>query len=349
MSRELVADLGIGNVRIDRQVASPILTSGTEYGPVEGYPSLREMIAFREGVSIDEVSLTTGASMGLVATLATLERPSSILCPRPYYPAYPKVANFLGLDVIYYDLDKTQDWLPNPQQINHLVRSDTRAILWNFPSNPTGSIPTFTLLKEIATTVQRNNILIISDEVYASFVYDDRVFIDISEVFGHTSVVKLRSFSKLFGMPGERLGYVIAKPDRLQSICRAHWALAMSPPASAQVIALMTLRSEPNQIVRNLQQQLVENRSLAVHILKDCNRSQCYMPPAGIFCWIEVKDISIDSITLAHACKTQAGVVVVPGAAFGISSPNYLRASFALPKDEMIRGFEALTSFLEDI
>jgi aspartate/methionine/tyrosine aminotransferase len=346
INTRLVADLGLGNLRPDKQLVKSVSGHSAEYGPPEGYLSLREKIALWEQVSVDEIVLTTGASMGLVATLATLERPASILCPRPYYPAYPKVAKTLGLDVIYYDLEKNLGWLPNPQKLRELIREDTRALLWNFPNNPTGSLPTPTLLKEITAIVRSTNLSVISDEVYSDFIYDSHLFPNMRMVFGAESLVRLRSFSKLFGIPGERLGYVIAEPNRLQDICRKHWSLAMSPPATAQGIALMSLRSDPKQELLKLQQFLTKNRDLAVDILKKCDRIQFDIPPAGFFFWIQVPDCSVDSMTLARICRLKAETIVMPGAAFGISSSVYLRASFAVPRVELKQGFEALVNFL---
>lgn len=347
MTTEPKIDLGLGNIRLDSTSARYETSIGATYGPAEGYLNLREAIAVWEKIHVDEVILTTGASMGLVSTLATLEKPGSILCPRPYYPPYPKIISTLGLDVIYYDLDRTHGWQPNPQQIAQLLRKDTRALLLNFPSNPTGSLPTTELLQEVAIVVRQSNLMVISDEVYADFIYTDEPFPDVRAIFGFGSVVRLRSFSKLFGMPGERLGYVVADPNHLSAICRVHWTLAMSPPASAQLLALKTLRSDPNKRLRELRQDLAENRDQALQILKVCERIRCNLPLAGIFCWIEVRDCPVDSIFLAQSCATRGQVILLSGAAFGLSNPIYLRASFAVPKEEVRQGFEALVSFLE--
>ena len=346
---DLVADLGLGHIKLNDVLPHTVPICGFEYGPAEGMLPLREAVAVWEGVAVDEIIITTGASLGLVAVLATLERPGSILCPRPHYPAYSRVAHMLGFELIYYDLEEAQQWQPNPQQIARLIRTDTRALLWNFPNNPTGSLPPASLVGELPLLRSRTDLLIISDEVYADLVYDGNSFPDTKTIFQHSPVIRLRSFSKLFGMPGERLGYVIADADWARIICQAHWSIAMSSPATAQAIALRLLNLEPEKRVKNLCAALVDNRNCVMQILAGCRRVKCLAPPAGIFCWIEVPNCSLDSRNLARTCASDAGVVVTPGAAFGIDNRTFLRASFAVPKEEAIRGFSALRTLFNQL
>jgi aminotransferase len=349
MSAMLVADLGLGHVRIPEVQSPAVLGGGAEYGAPAGAPLLREAVATWEKVRAEDVAITTGASLGLVATLAALPRPCSILCPRPHYPSYPRLAEAMGIELIYYELGAETAWNPRIETISRLIRDDTQAILWNFPSNPIGCLPGRDVLAGMREVVQGSNLAVISDEVYADFLYDRAQFPDMRELFGSESVVRLRSFSKVFGMPGERLGYVIADPPRLEAIWRAHWALAMSPPATAQAIALCLLRSDPERRLLEVRQVLAEHRAYAVSVLSGCSRVNLVVPQAGMFCWFEVIDWPGNSRALARACASEAGVVVMPGSTFGVDTPAYLRVSFAVPRDELIRGLGALVNFLDNI
>jgi len=346
MSEGAVIDLGLGHVRVigARTLTAPNL--GSEYGPAEGFPILREAVAAWEKVRTEEVAITTGASMGLVATLSTLPAGSSVLCPRPYYPAYPKVMETLGLRALYYDLDAGAEWQPRSEQLDRLIRADTRALLINFPGNPAGNLPCPTLLNDLRDIVRRGNLTVISDEVYTDFIYNDYCFPDFHALFAPAPVVRLRSFSKLFGIPGERLGYVIAGASHLKDISRAHWALAMSPPATSQALALSLLRASPEERARHLRGTLADIRKRVFKILSACDRIRFHAPPAGIFYWLEITDCNLDSPRLAQECLKQAGLIVVPGAAFGMERPAYLRTSFAVPKEDAVAGFKALVKFL---
>ena len=344
-----VADLGLGHIRLDTNSGQGFQSLGVEYGPAGGYPAVREAIARWERVSSEEIAVTTGASMALVATLATLKRPCSILCPRPYYPPYPAVAAMLGLDVVFYELERDRAWQPSAAAISKCLRPDTQAILWNFPGNPTGSVPAPEVVDEVRGVVHRHDLLVLSDEVYADFVYAGAELPDARRVFGRERVVRVRSFSKALGIPGERLGYVVAAPERVAAIARAHWTLAMCPPATSQTLGLRALGEGVEERVRHLKETLAAHRNRAARILADCAEIRFAVPAAGIFFWIEVPDCPVDSRTLAQICATQAGVVVTPGIAFGQDAPVYLRASFGVPEDEAVRGFEALGRVLSNL
>lgn len=341
-------DLSIGQVRVgDLRVWDEVFP-GTVYTPSDGLHELRKAIATWSEVPTEEIAITTGASLGLVSSLAVLERPGSILCPRPYYPAYPRIAHILGLRPIYYDLEKSRDWLPNPRRMAELVRDDTRALILNFPGNPTGSLPTPDVIGEIQERVTRNGILVLSDEVYASLIYDGSSLPDMRKAFGRTATVCIRSFSKTFGMPGERIGYVVAERNLLELISRNHHALTISPPATAQLLALRRLTAEPDSRIQTLRKILERNRDHAMETLSECRRIRVRQPKAGIFLWIEIPHCTLDSEDLAQACASVAGVKVTPGAWFGIERPVSLRASFALGQEELMHGFRALAGFLSE-
>ncbi len=347
MNERLTIDLGLGHVRLDQPQGSHFHV-GSEYGPAEGFYTLREAIARWEKVSVDNIAVTTGASLGLVSALAFLGSPGSVLCPRPFYPAYPKVIQMLGLEAVYYDLKK-QNGQADPECIRDLIREDTRALLLNFPSNPTGTLPSVDALAQIGEAIQGANLVVISDEVYSDFIYDDYCFPNIPSVIKQAPVIRLRSFSKLFGMPGERLGYVVADPFYSKLISKAHWSLAMCPPASAQSMALTFLNSTPDVKINDLRHTLLGTRDQVSDILKTCDNVDFDLPQAGIFFWIQVPRGAIDSRTLAQKCAEMAGVIVVPGAVFGVECPTYLRASFAVPLSEALYGFSGLVNLLKTL
>jgi aspartate/methionine/tyrosine aminotransferase len=347
MSAEPIADLGLGHVRLPCWADLGATPLGSEYGPAAGLPPLRQAIAAWEGVAPEEVAVTTGASLALVAALCGLERPGAVLCPRPYYPAYARVLEALGLEPLFYELRRELGWLPEPGALARLLRPDARAVLWNFPGNPAGSLPTEQLLAELREVVARAGLLLVSDEVYADLLPAGERFADIRDHVGRERTVRLRSFSKVFGMAGERLGYAVAAPWQLAALSGAHWALAMSPPATAQAIALARLQADPARRLAQLRCELDALRRETAEILAASDRLRFTMPAAGIFHWIEVRDCPLGSRELARACAAEAGVVVMPGAAFGIEEPVCLRASFALARPQAVRGFAALAAFLD--
>lgn len=339
-------DLGLGHIRIGSRSTEAPVGAGSHYGPAGGILELRRALAAWEGVGEESVCITTGASLGLVATLATIDRPGTVLCPRPYYPAYPKVAGMLGLGVAYYELDPATGWLPDLNRLASMLDHTTRAIIWNFPHNPTGAcVASGHLLRHVREMVAGRDIVVICDEVYGDFQYAAR---PVDEPDGSRelgSLVRLRSFSKGFGLPGERLGYAIASPGRVQAIRSAHWTLAMSPPATAQLAALSVIRAGPQERLARLRATLLRHRTLVADLLDRCPGVTFSVPAGGVFYWIEVPGSPVTSERLAEICLHR-GVVVVPGSAFGVRSPVYVRVSFAVPEADLRLGVDRLVEVL---
>jgi aminotransferase len=340
-----VADLSLGHLRLDEAHADvPVDALGAEYGAPAGALPLREAIAHWQQTTLDRIAVTTGASLGLAATFATLPRGASVLVPRPRYPAYAPVATAFGLDVASYDLDPARRWQPSVESIAERLRGDTRAIVVNQPHNPTGSVAGAELLRQIRDVCGGREIVLVSDETYSGILFDGTSLPNAEAIFGGARLVRVLSFSKLFGMPGERLGCVIADPDRLSAICRMHWLLAMSPPATAQVIALAVLRTGPEQHVRGLVRALARNRGHAIGRLASEGRLVVAPPAGGCFLWIRVLDCPLDSRAFARRCLDDHGVHVAAGASFGVDDPVYVRASFAVPPTELAEGLRRLAS-----
>lgn len=342
-------DLGLGHIRLgDALTPDHAVGAGSAYLAPGGAAALRSAIAGFEGVPSNHVAVTTGASMGLVAALAILPRPGIVLCPRPYYPAYPKVCRQLGFDVVFYDLEESEGWRPDPDRFRDLAGPGTRAILWNFPANPAGSMPTPEWSALLAAAARRTGGVVISDEVYADFVYGDEPTLS-TELAAEGLLVRIRSFSKTFRLAGERLGYVIARPDLIDRIASAHWDMAMSAPAFAQDVAREILGSAPAERVRDLRNELASRRDLAAALLVNGRGVRTSPPQGGIFFWVELVDCALDSREIVRTFAERSGVLVVPGVAFGIEQPTFIRMSFAVPERDLVEGIRRLSAAVENV
>lgn len=340
-------DLGLGHIQFARSIFSEVSTSGAQYGNKAGWTILRELVAQRENTNSDEVILTTGASMGLVSTLATMGGNGSVLCPLPYYPAYPGMLKAVNLQLIPYKLIPENNWLPDPNEIQRIIRPDTKAIIINFPGNPTGSVPSSSLFNHLVSIAQFHDILIISDEVYADHVYGDLE--KPWEIFdlNRQKVVRIKSFSKTFGMPGERLGYILASSYLADKVASMHWKLAMSPPAGAQDIAFRILTNKSDQRITQLRNQLNQNRDLAYSILNDSNKFKTLLPNGGIFLWVQINSKKLNGEALSAILKNEYGVITVPGIACGDEFENYFRVSFGVESESLVRGIRIIRKFGE--
>lgn len=337
-------DLSLGHLRVGRPLparAQPI----SSYGCPGGEPELRKALAERHDVDVNEVVVTTGASMALTSALAALEARGQVLLPRPGYPAFERIVRLLGFEPRMYGVsDHGGTWAADLVEIGRLLAERPAALVWNFPHNPTGAMDTREQHGRLCEMASDAEVLLLSDRVYGAFVYDGE-----RPALGRPASreVRLYSFSKSALLAGDRLGFVIARAKIAEAIERAHWALAMSPPAAAQTFALASLACE-SSVGAELLGTLRQHRDQTVATLRACRGLKVASPPAGIFVWVCVEDCPIDSIPLAHMCA-RAGVLVMPGTPFGALEGTWLRISFAAPRDELTAGLARVCAVVDAV
>lgn len=303
------------------------------YAPRAGLPPLRQVLAAMEGVAPDQVVITTGASMALTAAFATLPADRPILLPRPGFPAYANIARFLGRPAAFYDIMPPADPVAAIAAAIAAARAAgpvPAAVVVNTPGNPLGNLLDADQVAAIQLLCRQADTLLIVDETYAGLIFDDpagRAYIGRGCPPG---MLRILSFSKKYRMAGARLGYVVGAADHLVRITDVHWTFAMSAPLDAQIMAAgIIARGGPadlSPVLRDLGRQAVERLA---------GTGAVALPPrGGPVLWVGVPDWPGDSRSLAGLCA-RAGVLVAPGAAFGIDQPPAIRCCFAVPRPRL--------------
>ena len=309
------------------------------YGPRGGFAPLRTVLAAKEGVDPVCVIVTSGASLALTAALATLPKNRVVLMPRPYYPAYPNVARFLGLEIVYYDLGMRR---PLVEAVSDAASGKLlTAILVNTPGNPLGNLAHVEEMAALQQLAQEAGAILIVDETYAGILLDPppNTWCGTGVAAG---MVRIKSLSKAYLLAGERIGYAVAEPELLETIEQAHWVLSMSPPVTAQTNAARAmLEDRPERLVR-LCALLRNSRDRAAAALADIAGLEICPPLAGVFLWISFPGSHLSGVDIAHRCRQSHGLVVMPGEACGQSNPPAIRASFALSEKEVAQAFRAM-------
>jgi aspartate/methionine/tyrosine aminotransferase len=340
-------DLGLGTI-------APGLVGHTEtwktqfvaYGPRGGFEPLRRVLAQKEGVAPNCVIVTSGASMALTAALAILPKNRVILMPRPYYPAYPNVARFLGLEVAFYDLA--------PGRLLAEAVSDAAhgraigAIMVNTPGNPLGNIAAGEDMAALERIAHEAGTILIVDETYAGILLDPAANA-WSGTGAAPGIVRLKSLSKAYLLAGERIGYAVAEPNLADKIEEAHWVIAMSPAVTSQTNAARALLEEVPERLAELCARLRRSRDFAIAALADIPGLEIRPPLAGVFLWIVFPTGGLAGVDIAHYCGQYHGLAVMPGEACGQSDPPAIRASFALPEVDAANAFHALSNALREL
>ncbi|MCB1218674.1 pyridoxal phosphate-dependent aminotransferase [bacterium] len=354
--------------RIAEGVSDAIAAGHTHYSPMAGIPALREAIVrhrqARMGIEIplNRVIVSQGATQALNSSLQLcVDSGNRVLFPMIYFPNYIQQSTLAGVEVDPYELD--ENFQPLLEKLEQQVRPETRAMLINTPSNPTGVLFPPQTVRALYEFARRHNLWVISDEAYSDFVYRGEYLsplsIDWEYPEAERRVIAVYSFSKSYAATGLRMGYMIAPNEsaafRLELMNEPLTGSLTTPLQHAMVAAL----AEDDTAVRR--DALLERWQLTGELLADCGLKFAY-PDGGLFYFIDISPTGMDGDTFADRLLAEEHVAVVPGSGFGLVgsrdqdgnlsfAPNELaarcvRVSFAAPRTDLEEGVKRLVSFI---
>lgn len=303
------------------------------YAPTLGLPILREKIAEklkRENnipASTDDVMVTSGTSGGIFLVLSAVLNPGDeVILPDPYFVMYKQILNYLGVKIVC--LDTYPDFHINSEKLKSLVTDRTKMIILNSPGNPTGAVYSREELESVALVARENNLLILSDEIYEKFDYDQKFF-SIGSIYDKT--ITLNGFSKNYAVTGWRVGYVHAPQEIIEAINKLQQYTFVCAPSFAQAALAQAFdidltaeydsyREKRNYICDNLKDKYEFKRSEGAFYL-------FVKKPQG-------RAGFVDELI-------EKKILVVPGGVFS-ERDDYFRISFAVDNDVLEKGIGVL-------
>ena len=317
------------------------------YSPVPGYPELRDRIAQVHGArcgvatSRDQVVVTAGATAGLAAAVSALVAPGEdVLLAAPYWPLIAGSVRAFQANPIEVPVMTAAETAQEAVACFEKHRTDrTVAVYWNTPHNPTGRLLDREWLEALAEWARRHDLWIFSDDVYEDYVYEgEHVY---TRSLAPDNTISVHSFSKAFGMAGNRCGYLAGPEEAIAAIKRIVTNINYSACSASQRAALNALNGAGQPWVDAAREEYAE---LGRHA------AQALGQPAPKGCTFLFPDVSqaLDDRGLDGFLGdlAEAGVLVAPGPSFG-PYPNHVRLCFtAAPPDEIRRGVEILASHI---
>lgn len=362
--RDLI-DLGAGEPRFRepesaRKAGQKAINSGfTCYTEVGGVPELKSAILDRYKRVYDvagydlEATVTTGAKAGLYEINQLLyEEGDEVVLPRPFWVSYPAQVGLAGAKSVFVSGRPENHYLPTAEEIEGELTSRTKGILINSPANPSGGVYGKNQGEELVQLARANDLFLVSDECYDGFVYEQDRFWTLASA-GYEKGLVVGSASKNFAMTGWRLGYVLAPPDYIQGLEKIQSHLTSSPPSISQKAAEAAFR-EDLTLSRELRESFMKKRNQLAEGLSRLPGVDLSIPPGSFYLFPRVNGIleklgkkETDDVELARILLEEAGVVTVPGSAFG--KPGHLRMAY-LPEfkrlEEAIERMEETLSSL---
>lgn len=307
----------------------------TAYTSNFGLLELRQEIARNcsavYGVDYDprkEVLVTVGVSEAVdLAMRAILSPGDEVLVPEPSYVSYKACVALAGGVPVPVPTRMEDGFRVTVEQLETLVTPRTKALLIGYPNNPTGAIMPKAELAAIAAFAEKHDLIVISDEIYASLTYqgDHTCFASLPGMRDRT--ILLNGFSKAYAMTGWRIGYALSNADFIGAMTKIHQYTMLCAPITAQVAAIEALRHGQGSM-QKMVDEYNRRRRLMVEGIKNIGLD-CFEPQGAFYIFPSVKKTGLSSLAFAEELLKAEKVALVPGDAFGACGEGFVRCSYA--------------------
>ncbi len=323
-----------------------------DYSPDPGLDEVRLAVAdfCRRHKSIadvvpDEIMLTCGANQAFVNTVLTLTQPGDeVITFGPGYFDHDFALRLAGCVNVEVGLVPDERFRFDIDAVAAAVTPHTRAVVLVSPGNPTGAIIDEAALDQLMTLCRQRGLWLVSDETYDLLTFPGAAHRSPAACGPRDRVVVLGSFSKIFGLAGWRIGYLLGPAGFVQEAIKAQDAVVVCAPVPAQRAALGAL-SDLQDFTRRARQTLLERRDTLLECLRPLSWVTPTVPDGATFTLARLAE-GLDDVALCRDLVTRAGVITVPGSAFGPRGKGWVRFSYGnLPVDQLKQAGKTLESF----
>ncbi|MGC2391654.1 MAG: pyridoxal phosphate-dependent aminotransferase [Candidatus Acidiferrum sp.] len=314
-------------------VRAAVAAGRDRYVSPRGIPALREAIADylkrtrRLQVTPEQVLVAPGCKMALsLAMMALIEPGDEVLYPDPGFPIYPSFTRGLGAKAVGFGLEERNSFQPDLDEIAAKITPRTTGLIFNSPNNPTGTVFSADALRNIAELAEKQDLWIISDEIYARILFGGE-YESLWSLPGMAErTVIIDGFSKSFAMTGWRLGYAVAPKHVVDAMDLLVLNTFTCVAEFTQVAAVEAL-CDSTHAVDAMVAEYRRRRDLFVAGLNNIPGFRCQLPGGAFYAWVNVEDTGLAAEQIGKLLLEEAGVAGIAGAAFGPGGKNYLRFS----------------------
>jgi aspartate/methionine/tyrosine aminotransferase len=348
---------------VDAAIAAASVASNHRYTPTSGLPELRDAIVkktLRDSnyeITADQVLVTNGGKQAVYQAFATIvEDGDEVLLPAPYWTTYPECIKLAGGVPVEVFADESQNYLVSVEQLEAARTPKTKVLLFCSPSNPTGSVYSLEQVKAIGEWALKNDIWIISDEIYEHLLYDGAVAPSLPVIVPELAdrIIILNGVAKTYAMTGWRVGWMIGPKDVIKAATNLQSHLSSNVSNISQRAAIAALLGDLSA-VHAMGEAFDRRRKLIVGLLNEIPGFVCPTPQGAFYVYPSVKGVLGKSIRgkvpttsaeLATLILEEVEVAAVPGEAFGPS--GYLRFSYALGDEDIVEGIGRIKRLIEE-
>ena len=348
---------------VDAAAAATKVVANHRYTPAPGLPELREAIVAKTKrdsnyeITVDQVLVTNGGKQAVYQAFATIIDPGDeVLLPSPYWTTYPEAIKLAGGKSVEVFADETQNYLVTVEQLEAARTPKTKALLFCSPSNPTGSVYSPEQVKAIGEWAVKNNIWIISDEIYEHLLFDGATAPSLPVLvpaLADTCII-INGVAKTYAMTGWRVGWMVGPKDVIKAAANLQSHLTSNVSNVSQRAAIAALTGNLDA-VHKMGEAFNRRRKLIVGLLNEVSGFNCPTPQGAFYVYPSVKGalgkpirgkVANTSAELATIILEEVEVAAVPGEAFGPS--GYLRFSYATSDEDIVEGIGRIKKLLSE-
>lgn len=296
-----------------------------------------------------EVLVTVGGSEAIDIAVRTIIKPGDeVLIPQPSFVCYEPIVQLAGGTPVIIELKDEDNFVLKPEQIKEKVTEKTKAIVLPYPCNPTGAIMTKEDLLAIKDVIIKNDLLIISDEIYAELTFGEHRHVSVAEIEGlRERTILVSGFSKTYSMTGWRLGFACGPAPLLALMTKLHQYAIMCAPTTAQYAAIEALKNGDDDIL-NMKNEYNTRRRLILEGFRELGLS-CFEPKGAFYVFPCIKSSGLSSDEFCERLLYSKKVALVPGNAFGDCGEGFVRATYCYSVSHIKEALARIGEFLKEL
>lgn len=345
---------------IKKAAIDAILRGETKYTPAAGTLKLREAVCKKfeseNGLlySPSQVVVSNGAKHSLINAFMAICNPGDeVIVPAPFWVSYPEMIKLADGVPVVVEATEENNFKVTVDDLKKALTDNTKAIIINSPSNPTGMVYTKDELEKIADFAVENNLYVVSDEIYEHLIYEgEHISIaSFNEKIKDLTIV-INGVSKTFAMTGWRIGYAAANPEIAKAMANIQSHASSNPNSIAQAATIAALEGGMDEAIK-MRRHFKKRRDFMVDMFNSIPGVSCKRPNGAFYIMMNIDELigkEMYGVTIknsddfAQLFLDVAKVAVVPGGGFG--ADNYVRWSYATSMDNIVEGIERLKKFL---
>ena len=355
---ENVISLGIGEpdfhtpAPVSQSALEDALAGYTHYTASQGQPELLDALTaylnpnYGGELKRENIMLTVGGMGALVGSFRAIFDPGDeIIVPEPYFPAYKAMIALSDGVMVNARTTFEDGFTVKPEEIERRITPKTKAILLNSPNNPTGAMIPKEDLDQIAELVKKHDLLVISDEVYDRFVFDNQKHDSIYNRPGMAErTLVIGSFSKAFAMTGWRLGWVFGPKELIAGVLKVTTFYTSCPSSVSQRAGLAAL-NQPEETWLEISRAFEKRRDIAYEALSAMDGVKVHKPAGSFYIFPSIKELTDDTLAFSLELLDKKQVVVVPGSGFGPSGTDCVRLACTVSEKDLTLALEKMADF----